>query len=121
LKAVDGGLVEPGSYLLVENLDRVSRAEPWDPFPVFQQIINAGITIVTLIDGKVWSREAIRANPFTIMESLIGMIRAHEESEVKSKRVRAAWESKRKKLANEPLTKRGPSWLQPVQRQVADR
>jgi DNA invertase Pin-like site-specific DNA recombinase len=114
LKAVDGGLVEPGSYLLVENLDRVSRAEPWDAFPVFQQIINAGITIVTLTDGKVWSREAIRANAFTIMESLIGMIRAHEESELKSKRVRAAWDSKRKKVADKPLTSRGPSWLKLV-------
>ena len=52
LAAVDDGVVPEGSYLLVENLDRVSRADPWDALPVFQQIINAGVIIVTLMDGR---------------------------------------------------------------------
>jgi DNA invertase Pin-like site-specific DNA recombinase len=57
LDAVDADLVPPGSLLLVESLDRVTRQDPWDALPLFQQIINAGITIVTLQDGKPYSRE----------------------------------------------------------------
>src|SRR5262245_11437986 len=56
LQSMDGGLVEPGSFLLVESLDRISRANPWDAMPIFQQIINAGVSIVTLQDERVWNR-----------------------------------------------------------------
>src|ERR1700680_1325770 len=37
LQAVDAGLVPDGSLLLVESLDRVTRQDPWDALPVFQQ------------------------------------------------------------------------------------
>lgn len=111
LRAVDDGLVAPGSFLLVENLDRVSRQDPWDAFPVFQQIINAGITLVTLQDGKVWSRDEMRENPMRLMESLFVMIRANEESATKARRVRAAWETKRKTAQDRPMTAVCPAWL----------
>ena len=115
LKAIDQGLIEPGSYLLVENLDRVSRADPWDALPIFQLIINGGVTIVTLQDGKVWSREALRANAMMIMESIFVMIRAHEESDTKARRIRAVWENKRTKAAGKvAVTARGPAWLRLV-------
>jgi DNA invertase Pin-like site-specific DNA recombinase len=68
----------------VESLDRVSRQNPWDALPIFQQIINAGVTMVTLFDAKVYSREDLRKNPIKILESLFVMIRANEESETKS-------------------------------------
>jgi DNA invertase Pin-like site-specific DNA recombinase len=111
LRAVDDGIVQKGAYLLVENLDRVSRANPWDAMPVFQQIINAGVIIVTLQDGKRWSQEELRENPFRILESLMGMIRANEESEVKSRRLKAAWERKRANIVEVPLTARVPAWI----------
>ncbi|WP_334150941.1 recombinase family protein [Hyphomicrobium sp.] len=111
LEAIDDGLVAPGSFLLVESLDRISRANPWDAMPVFQQIINADVSIVTLQDERVWSRDELANNPFRIFESLMVMIRAHEESATKGRRVRDAWEAKRRKAAETPLTARGPSWL----------
>src|SRR5690242_5442124 len=40
LRAADDGIVPEGSYLLVESLDRVTRQDPWDALPLFQQIIN---------------------------------------------------------------------------------
>ncbi|MBP0492783.1 recombinase family protein [Pararoseomonas indoligenes] len=111
LRAVDMGVVPAGSYLLVESLDRVSRQDPWDAMPVFQQIINAGITLVSLQDRKVYSREELRANPLKIMESLFVMIRANEESATKGRRLRAAWSQKRATAATKPLTAKCPSWL----------
>lgn len=113
LRAVDDGDVLPGSFLLVENLDRVSRADPWEALPLFQQIINAGVIIVTLQDGKSYSREELRSNPMRILESLFTMIRANEESATKSRRVRAAWAKKKEAALSEkrPMTERLPAWL----------
>ena len=54
------------------------------------QIVNAGISVVTASDGKVYSRERLKANPMDLVYSLLVMIRAHEESDTKSKRVSAA-------------------------------
>lgn len=90
LRAVEDGLVEPGSVLIVEGLDRLSRAEPIQAQGQLAGIVNAGITVVTPGDGKVYSRESLRKNPMDLIHSLIVMIRAHEESETKSKRVRDA-------------------------------
>jgi DNA invertase Pin-like site-specific DNA recombinase len=114
LKAVDDGDVPEGSFLLVENLDRLSRQNPWDAFPLFQQIIGAGVTVVTLFDGKVYSQEDLRANPMRILESLFVMVRANEESETKSRRGKAVWGAKRGRASTKPLTSMLPSWLKMV-------
>lgn len=90
LAAVEGGQVPPGSVLVVEGLDRLSRAEPIQAQAQLAQIVNAGITVVTASDGKTYSREALKANPMDLVYSLLVMIRAHEESDTKSKRVKAS-------------------------------
>lgn len=110
-RAVEDGLIEPGSFLLVENVDRISRQNPLDALPVFIQIINAGITIVTLHDGQRFSRDEYQANPGKLFLTIGGMIRANEESVVKSRRGRATWENKRKEAKERPLTARTPGWL----------
>ena len=112
LRAVDDGDVPPGSYLLVESLDRVSRQNPWDTLPILQQIINAEIVVVTLFDEKVYDLDDMRKNPLKILESLFIMIRANEESETKSRRGKAVWVVKRSRAASDrPLTARLPHWL----------
>src|SRR4051794_7251277 len=52
LHAIEAGSVEPGSYLLVESLDRLSRQEVMKSLTVFLNIINAGINLVTLCDQR---------------------------------------------------------------------
>ena len=90
LAAVESGKVPPGSVLVVEGLDRLSRAEPIQAQAQLAQIVNAGITVVTASDGKAYSRERLKANPMDLVYSLLVMIRAHEESDTKSKRVVAS-------------------------------
>lgn len=90
LRAIEDGQIAPGSVLIVEGLDRLSRAEPLDAQAQLTQIINAGITVVTASDGHEYSRESLKANPMGLIYSLLVMIRANEESETKSKRVKAA-------------------------------
>jgi DNA invertase Pin-like site-specific DNA recombinase len=113
--AVLKGDIAAGSHLLIENFDRLSRMEPWDAFPIFQEIINHGITIVTLQDGNEWSREQIRENPMMLLQAIITMVRAHEESKIKGDRVRKAYDKKRANAAagvkGKPFTRQLPAWL----------
>ena len=90
LVAVEEGRVPTGSVLVVEGLDRLSRAEPIQAQAQLASIVNAGITVVTASDGKAYSRERLKANPMDLVYSLLVMIRAHEESDTKSKRVLAS-------------------------------
>lgn len=90
LAAVEQGRIPQGSVLVVEGLDRLSRAEPIQAQAQLAQIVNAGITVVTASDGKKYSREHLKANPMDLVYSLLVMIRAHEESDTKSKRVLAS-------------------------------
>ncbi|MED5608526.1 recombinase family protein [Pseudomonas sp. JH-2] len=90
LRAVDDGRIPPGSVLIVEGLDRLSRAEPLQAQAQLAQIINAGITVVTASDGREYNRAGLKAQPMDLVYSLLVMIRAHEESDTKSKRIKAA-------------------------------
>ena len=90
LRAIEDGKVAPKSVLIVEGLDRLSRADPIDAQAQLTQIITAGISVVTAEDGKVYNRANLKANPFDLIHSLLKMIRANEESETKSRRVRDA-------------------------------
>jgi DNA invertase Pin-like site-specific DNA recombinase len=110
LSAVQSKLVSPGSYLLVENIDRVSRQGFWDALPTLQNIINAGIVLVTLTNEKKYDLETVRRDPMTIMELCFGLVRAGEESSLKARRVGEAWAAKRAKVGTTPMTARVPGW-----------
>ncbi|WP_284186366.1 recombinase family protein [Zoogloea oryzae] len=90
LEAVSAGTISPGSVLIVEALDRLSRAEPIVAQAQLAQIINAGITVVTASDGREYNREGLKAQPMDLVYSLLLMIQAHKESETKSVRVKAS-------------------------------
>ena len=114
-RAGEDGLVTPGSYLLVEDFDRRSRMDPWDAFPIFQEIINHGINLVTLKDGKVWNKHEIRGNPLRLMEPLFAMWNSHNESAMKSMRRSEVHAAKQKRLVDgivmDKPYKHGPAWL----------
>ncbi|KQP11123.1 hypothetical protein ASF28_08730 [Methylobacterium sp. Leaf99] len=113
LDLVDEEIIPEGSYLLVESLDRISREAILDAQGTFLMIINAGITLVTLKGApRVYSRETVTANPTDLLISLIELIRAREESETKSGRIKADWLKKRERAAQgEAITSQVPAWL----------
>ncbi len=111
LKAVESGIVAPGSFLLVESLDRLSRDTLTQQMTLFMGLINADIVVVTLADNQIYSKATID-NDFTkLMISLVVMMRAHEESLMKSRRLKAVWAAKRKNATEEKLTAQCPAWL----------
>jgi len=115
IKLVDSGKIKSGSFLLVENLDRLSRGQMTEAVELFINLINAGITIVTLMDNQLYSRESINNNMSNLIMSIVIMSRASEESITKSKRIRASWDQKRSLITTKRLTKRCPYWLKPSQ------
>jgi DNA invertase Pin-like site-specific DNA recombinase len=109
LDAVRAGKVDRGSYLLVESLDRISRQEVRKSLAIFLSIIDAGINIVTLADGRVYTAD--QTDELDLITSLVIMSRAHDESRTKSRRLSAAWANKRKNAATRPLTRMCPAWV----------
>ena len=109
-EAVQTGRIARGSYLLVESLDRISRQELRKSLQIFLSIIDAGINIVTLADNHVYTAE--KTELVDLVTSLVIMSRAHEKSQMKSRRVGAAWANKRANAKTKPLTAQCPAWLE---------
>lgn len=101
--------IKSGSYLLVEAFDRLSRAEPMDALRLFQDIVDFGITVVTLEDGQAYDRASIKKNWTQLIIALSKMVGAHDENEKRTRRVQDAWLGNRSDGGM--LTSAGPAWL----------
>lgn len=109
------GLVPEGSYLLVESLDRISRMTPRRVSRLLDDIVDAGVTLVTLSDGQEYDADRLSSEPMALLVTLMVSWRAHEESKTKAQRLSAAWAEKRRKVRegeSAHLTAKGPSWLE---------
>lgn len=112
IDAVKRGEIEKGSYLLVESVDRLSRQAIPAALGQFLEIINEDIVIVTLSDNQVYRSSDVDFTKLII--SIVYMARANDESEMKSRRSRAAWTNGRKEARenHKVITNaRLPSWL----------
>ncbi len=111
LEAVHEGFVPQGSYLLVENLDRISRQTARKALRVLEDIVDAGVIVVTLSDGREYTVESLNNDPTSLIMAILTFVRANEESAMKARRLRSAWEHKREQAGEKALTARGPAWL----------
>lgn len=112
LKLAKEDKIETGSYLLVESLDRISRDDALEAFSLLSNIINAGIVVVTLSDNQVFSKDTFSANPTNLMFAITIMIRAHDESKLKSHRGLSSWSKKRELIRSGKISsQRIPAWL----------
>jgi DNA invertase Pin-like site-specific DNA recombinase len=118
ISAVKTGKIPKGSYLLVESLDRLSRDKVLKALSLFISIIEAGITIVSLLDEQVYSAEDMERTPGMIMMSIGVMMRANDESKVKSRRKQEDVDKKLREAREQktPITAMCPSWLRLVKR-----
>ncbi|WP_338754855.1 recombinase family protein [Ralstonia sp. RRA.1] len=109
LAAVEAGKVPPGSFLLVEQLDRLSRADPMKAIDVIRTIVDGGVSIITLTDESVIDKS--NASDLGVMlNAIVVMSRAHEESKRKSQMLSDFWQEKR--VQRPPvLTAECPRWL----------
>jgi DNA invertase Pin-like site-specific DNA recombinase len=113
LDEVKRGTVRPGSVLIVESVDRISRQgidEGWD---IIKGILKAGIRLVTLTPEREFDESATKSLTKGALEIQLILERAAEESERKSERCAAAWVSKRARArADKTVETTGlPKWL----------
>jgi DNA invertase Pin-like site-specific DNA recombinase len=110
LEAVENGRVPKDSYLIVENLDRLSRASFWQATAVVRQILESGISIVTLNPEVELTTES---DDHQIMFLVMDLMRSHRESAVKSDRLKSKWEKRRKDAREQKKAVGGklPAWI----------
>ncbi|MEZ8203287.1 recombinase family protein [Vibrio splendidus] len=111
LKLVDEQKIDSDCYLLVESFDRLSRQAVEDALGLLMQVVNRGITLVTLSDNHEYKRGELDMTKLIL--SIVTMSRANEESEMKSRRTSAAWDKARVDALNGIKAKnsRLPDWL----------
>jgi DNA invertase Pin-like site-specific DNA recombinase/uncharacterized coiled-coil protein SlyX len=113
LSLVRESKIPSGSVLVVESLDRISRAKVLDAFDVFREIVRAGIKIHTLENGKTYTHGNINDNFSDLLICLGIMARANEESERKSERLGAMWDNKHRLAKNGvPIGGLHPAWVE---------
>jgi DNA invertase Pin-like site-specific DNA recombinase len=126
LEMVKGkGVQMRGWYLIVENLDRLSREEERTALRLWLDILDAGINIVQLHPETVFRHE--RSDMTDIIRAIIELSRGHSESRMKSVRAAALWQERRRLAAEEDrlMTHRIPAWIEVggdgLQRLIPDR
>ena len=97
LELVEQQKVPQGSILIIEELDRLSRARPEKSLLLFLRIIEAGVTVITLADNKTYTKGAI--DQLALMGSVMQLCLAHGESKKKSDRLLESRVAKRQKAA----------------------
>lgn len=112
LALVEGGDIPAGSYLLIESLDRLSRADIYTALLLLGSIINKGINVVNITNGQKYTMETL-----TQLGPMLGVLsetlRAHDESRIKGERSKANWNRRKDnslKFAT-PITRECPRWL----------
>jgi len=113
LKAIRGGQVKPGSVLIVENLDRISRRKARKAIRIVQEIIDAGVAIYTAMDRQLITAKSIDENPMQLIFAILTFVRANEESQAKSNRGQARWQAARANAREhgKPLPARTQWWI----------
>jgi len=104
--------VKRGSILVVEHLDRLSRQGIRKALALFNEILDAGVSIATLKPNPTVYRHDADGNDIVgILIPIIYFYLAGEYSANLSRRLKSAWETKRK---TKKWSNRCPSWLTPT-------
>jgi DNA invertase Pin-like site-specific DNA recombinase len=111
LKLVEQGKVPQGSFLIVENLDRLSREDERTALRLWMDILDRGINIVQLVPETIFRHD--RCDMLDIMRAIIELSRGHSESRAKAARVDAAWQQRlaRTRRGEVILTRALPAWV----------
>lgn len=109
LQMVRTGRLEQGTILLIEAMDRLTRQGLDEAIPLFLELLKGGIEIITLQDEQRYTKETLKDQAKFIL-AVIYLSGANRESEVKSDRVREAYDANRKQGKSQ-IFGSAPGWL----------
>ncbi len=116
LHAIETGKIKSGSTLVIESLDRLTRQAPTRAFNLLTSIVDAGITVVTLVDDMKYTPDNIN-DPSQLFISIGSMLRSYDESKHKSVRSTDNWDRKEYLAREHRIAKTSmcPFWLKKVE------
>lgn len=108
--------VPPGSVLIIEDFDRLSRENPDDAWELFREILLTGVEIAVLSLGRWFKRESLNSFEDRVLVQA-SQHKAHAESKVKAERLEDVWRARRKRARKgKPTFTVVPSWCQKTKR-----
>lgn len=114
LQAAKGGAFRPGTRLIIESMDRLSRREISIALRLFLDLLDTGLVIVTLIDGEqVFTKERIDSDMTALIIAIVYLSRANNESKHRRERALQAQKAARHRARERkiPMTAECPAWL----------
>jgi DNA invertase Pin-like site-specific DNA recombinase len=114
LHAAKTGKLKPGTRLIVEPLDRLSRQEMSLAVRLFLDILDTGLVIVTLIDGEQeFTKERVDSDLTALIIAIVYLSRANNESRTRRERAAQMQQAARRRARKRkiPVSAECPSWL----------
>jgi DNA invertase Pin-like site-specific DNA recombinase len=111
LEKIRMGMVRPGDVLLVESLDRLTREDIDSGWELFRLILKSGVEVVTREPEQHYIKSGLNELGTSVSVEAY-LLRAYNESAVKSMRGKSYWQKMRVKQANgSPIHGPLPAWL----------
>jgi DNA invertase Pin-like site-specific DNA recombinase len=85
---VKSGDIERGSYLILENLDRLTRLKAWEASGLLQDLVGMGIVVITL---RPEMRFDHTSDALDLLKAILHMDNSHKESARKSDLGKIEW------------------------------
>ncbi|CAN7195138.1 recombinase family protein [Massilia sp. LjRoot122] len=82
IAARESGEIPPGSILILEHLDRLTRMEPWDAVGLLQRLLKLEVTVVTVQPEMRLDPE--KRDSMQLLQAVLYLDNAHKESARKS-------------------------------------
>lgn len=110
LAAVKSGVIKSGDCVLIEAIDRAGRLAPSIMLNLLTEIVNAGVSLVSLDDGIVYDSDPHKSNNLFLLVAKVQQ--AYQYSDALSRRLKSAYERKRQGAREGKGAKlKGPMWL----------
>lgn len=114
IAAAEAGRICRGSLVVTENLDRLSRDNPFEAISILLGLLKKGVDVATAHDGARYTASGTgNQSMMMLVMSALHFGRSNSESETKSDRVGKAWRRKIERARSEllPHGARCPAWI----------
>ena len=114
LDGIKAGRVRPGTALLVERLDRLTREGFMTGVSLMMDILKAGVEVHSVASGRIFRMPKNATEEFAIaIEMGAEFFQAALENEKKSERLTSAWRNKKHNSASGiSISNKMPGWLE---------
>jgi DNA invertase Pin-like site-specific DNA recombinase len=115
-KRIVAGEIPPGSVIVVEELDRLSRQKARVTQRWIEDVCDTGVKIATVRGGRVYDADNLTENLMNIFEVLMKAQAAWEYVERLAYRVKRSYDERLKqaRIDNTAIGTVGPAWLKAV-------